>query len=171
MPCTLSEEQMLSCEKQTTAKYTSRNTPPYDANNCKVGTSRKGNNGFMYVVSSPNVNGNKRWVKKQPCSGTRSRRPSRTSSLSRARRQAAQEARYRTSSLSRARRRAAQEARDRAAAWRPRPRNKAPRSRAQGRAAAAAWARANLPQGPFMPENWKHDFQSLETGTTGLGAG
>lgn len=62
---------MLTCKKQHSAKYTERNTPPYDANTCKVGTSRKGNNGLMYVVSAPNRNGFKRWVQKSPSTTTR----------------------------------------------------------------------------------------------------
>ena len=131
---------MLSCKKQTTAKYKYRNTPPYDANRCKVGTSRKGNNGFTYVVSSPNVNGKKRWMKKPAARSPRRYAP---------RRYARRPVR-RTTALSRARLDAARAARDRAAAWRPR--KKAPPSRTQARQAAAAWAAANLPFGPHMPE-------------------
>ena len=54
----------MPCTKQHTKKYTSRNSPPYPANDCKVGSSKKGNDGSMYTVSSPNVNGVKRWLKK-----------------------------------------------------------------------------------------------------------
>ena len=54
----------MPCTKQTTKRYTSRNSPPYPANECKVGSSKKGNDGIMYVVSSPNKNGVKRWLKK-----------------------------------------------------------------------------------------------------------
>ena len=54
----------MPCTKQTTKKYSSRNSPPYPANECKVGSSKKGNDGLMYTVSSPNKNGVKRWLKK-----------------------------------------------------------------------------------------------------------
>ena len=65
----------MPCTKQHTKKYTSRNSPPYPANDCKVGSSKKGNDGSMYTVSSPNVNGVKRWLKKSANSkGTIKRR-------------------------------------------------------------------------------------------------
>ena len=52
----------MPCTKHHTKKYTSRNSPPYSAKDCKVGSSKKGNDGFMYTVSSSNVNGVKRWL-------------------------------------------------------------------------------------------------------------
>lgn len=54
----------MPCTKKTTKKYSSRNSPPYPANECNIGSSRKGNDGLMYTVSSPNKNGVKRWLKK-----------------------------------------------------------------------------------------------------------
>lgn len=65
------------CEKEKKAKYFSRNTPPYDANNCRVGMSKRGNNGEMYRVSRPNIHGWKRWVK---TISARTVRPRKTSS-------------------------------------------------------------------------------------------
>ena len=64
----------MPCTKQTTKRYTSRNSPPYPANECKVGSSKKGNDGIMYVVSSPNKNGVKRWLKKSSQKGLIKRR-------------------------------------------------------------------------------------------------
>lgn len=52
--------------KKHTKKYTTRNSPPYSARDFRPGTSKRGNDGNMYVVSPRSVNGVKRWVKKQP---------------------------------------------------------------------------------------------------------
>ncbi|AAR26831.1 FirrV-1-A7 [Feldmannia irregularis virus a] len=52
--------------KKHTKKYATRNSPPYSARDFRSGTSKRGNDGNMYVVSPRNVNGIKRWVKKQP---------------------------------------------------------------------------------------------------------
>ena len=38
----------MSCEKQTSIKYTTRSSPPISANDCP-GKTRKGNDGLMYV--------------------------------------------------------------------------------------------------------------------------
>lgn len=51
-------------------KFTSRNSPPYPAKHFASGSSKRGNDGTMYVVSRPNINGVRRWLKKTP------RRPS-----------------------------------------------------------------------------------------------
>ena len=56
--------------KQFSKKFTSRNSPPYPAKHFASGSSKRGNDGTMYVVSRPNINGVKRWLKKTP------RRPS-----------------------------------------------------------------------------------------------
>ena len=50
--------------KKHTKKYTSRNSPPYSAKDFRSGTTKRGNDGGTYVVSSPSTNGVKRWVKK-----------------------------------------------------------------------------------------------------------
>lgn len=56
----------MAALKKHTKKYTTRNSPPYSARDFRPGTSKRGNDGNMYVVSSRSVNGVKRWVKKQP---------------------------------------------------------------------------------------------------------
>lgn len=43
-----------------------RSSPPYSARDFRPGTSKRGNDGIMYVVSSRSVNGVKRWLKKKP---------------------------------------------------------------------------------------------------------
>ena len=53
----------MPCTKQTTKKYQQRNAPPYPGNQCREGERKLGNDGQWYVVSKPNVNGVKRWVK------------------------------------------------------------------------------------------------------------
>ena len=50
--------------KKHTKKYRDRRSPPYSANDFKTGTTKKGNDNSMYVVSSPNINGVRRWLKK-----------------------------------------------------------------------------------------------------------
>lgn len=59
----------MPCTKQDTRRYTNRNSPPYPGNECRVGQRMRGNDGQWYVVSSPNVNGVKRWVKVKEASG------------------------------------------------------------------------------------------------------
>ena len=53
----------MPCTKQTTKKYTTRKSPPYPANKCRIGQRKQGNDGQWYVVSKPNVSGVKRWTK------------------------------------------------------------------------------------------------------------
>lgn len=53
----------MPCTKQTTKKYQQRNAPPYPGNQCREGERKLGNDGQWYVVSKPNVNGVKRWIK------------------------------------------------------------------------------------------------------------
>lgn len=145
---------MLSCKKRTTTKYTSRNTPPYDANTCKVGTSRKGNNGFMYVVSSPNRNGMKRWMKK-PASKT-------SKTARKTVRKTVRKPVRKTSKVSTAKSRAVQESRLRAKKWAEdrraktstrasRPTRRTASSVADSRRRAAEWAKKNLPNHPSTP--------------------
>lgn len=50
---------MLSCKKQLSKKYTTRNSPPYRANDCK-NLIKKGNDGLSYI-SSPDKNGIYKW--------------------------------------------------------------------------------------------------------------
>lgn len=50
------------CVEQKTKKYTSRNSPPYPANECPPGTKIKGNDKKWYVAI-PNVNGINTWKK------------------------------------------------------------------------------------------------------------
>lgn len=52
----------MPCEKRSTKKYTTRNSPPYPANECK-NLTRKGNDGTFYE-SRPNKNNVYRWYKK-----------------------------------------------------------------------------------------------------------
>ncbi|CAM9812904.1 unnamed protein product [Ectocarpus sp. 12 AP-2014] len=61
--------------KKNTKKYTTRNSPPYSARDSRSGTSKRGNDGNMYVVSPRSVNGVKRWVKKQPLKPSKSSLP------------------------------------------------------------------------------------------------
>ena len=49
------------CDRQTTKKYTARKSPPYPANKCPEGQSRKGNDGRMYKAVA-NAKGVKRWL-------------------------------------------------------------------------------------------------------------
>lgn len=53
----------MTCSKINTKKYSERPSPPYKASQCKTGSKKRGNNGEWYVVSKPNVNGVKRWIK------------------------------------------------------------------------------------------------------------
>ena len=53
------------CDRQTTKKYTVRNSPPYPANKCPEGQTRKGNDGKMYKAVA-NSKGVKRWVLSSP---------------------------------------------------------------------------------------------------------
>lgn len=53
----------MECKKKTTKKYTSRKSPPYNANEC-CDSNKQGNDGRMYV-SIPNKNGVCRWVLKK----------------------------------------------------------------------------------------------------------
>lgn len=53
----------MPCTKQSTRRYTDRNSPPYPGNQCPEGMRLRGNDGSWYVVSKPNVNGIKRWVR------------------------------------------------------------------------------------------------------------
>lgn len=57
--------------KKTTKAYRTRPSPPYSARDFKVGTTKKGNDGNRYVVSSPSKIGIKRWVKKSAKKTTR----------------------------------------------------------------------------------------------------
>lgn len=52
-----------TCTKQSARRYTDRPSPPYPGNQCRQGQRKLGNDGNWYVVSKPNVNGVKRWVK------------------------------------------------------------------------------------------------------------
>ena len=71
---------MPSC-REYSERYTSRPSPPFNARHFAAGTSKKGNDGKTYIVSRPNVNGVKRWVKKSSkTSSSRRRRTSSTSS-------------------------------------------------------------------------------------------
>jgi|MDTC01.3.fsa_nt_gb hypothetical protein len=50
-----------SCRKQRTSKYTTRNSPPFPANQCQ-GRKMKGNDGTFYL-SKPDKRGIFRWEK------------------------------------------------------------------------------------------------------------
>ena len=63
--------------KNQTKKYTSRNSPPYSAKDFRPGTTKRGNDGGTYVVSSPSTNGVKRWVKSRKTSKKTSQNKSR----------------------------------------------------------------------------------------------
>lgn len=52
----------MPCQKRFTKYYTTRNSPPYPAKECK-NLTRKGNDGTFYV-SRPNKNNVYRWYKK-----------------------------------------------------------------------------------------------------------
>lgn len=47
------------CERQTTKRYTERNSPPYPGTAC-CGQTKKGNDGDMYT-SKPAADGSCRW--------------------------------------------------------------------------------------------------------------
>lgn len=53
----------MPCTKQSTRRYVDRNSPPYPGNQCPEGMRLRGNDGAWYVVSRPNVNGVKRWLR------------------------------------------------------------------------------------------------------------
>ena len=55
----------MPCTKQYARKYVNRNAPPYPGNQCREGQRKLGNDGQWYVVSKPNVNGVKRWIKER----------------------------------------------------------------------------------------------------------
>jgi hypothetical protein len=59
---TTSKKKM--CERQTTNKYTSRNSPPYKANEC-CGKTKKGNDGQKYI-SKADKNGVCKWITAKP---------------------------------------------------------------------------------------------------------
>jgi len=63
---------MPSC-RESSERYTSRPSPPYAARHFASGSSKKGNDGKTYIVSRPNVNGVKRWVKKSSAKKTKKR--------------------------------------------------------------------------------------------------
>lgn len=63
---------MPSC-RESSERYTSRPSPPYAARHFASGSSKKGNDGKTYIVSRPNVNGVKRWVKKSSVKKTKKR--------------------------------------------------------------------------------------------------
>lgn len=52
-----------SCTEQFARKYVNRPSPPYPGNQCQEGDRKMGNDGNWYVVSRPNVNGVKRWIR------------------------------------------------------------------------------------------------------------
>jgi len=51
------------CERQTTKKYTTRPGPPFPANQCPPGCTRRGNDGHMYVTRSSGRPGVRRWFR------------------------------------------------------------------------------------------------------------
>lgn len=51
---------MSNCKKETSNKYTSRNSPPFSANKCKS-MKKQGNDGNVYK-SVPNKRGVFRWI-------------------------------------------------------------------------------------------------------------
>lgn len=67
----------MACSRQTTKKYTSRDSPPYPANQC-CSQTKKGNDGLMYV-SKRNSSGVCTWSLKKR-SKLNSRKSSRKSS-------------------------------------------------------------------------------------------
>lgn len=69
---------MPSC-REYSERFTSRPSPPFNARHFAAGTSKKGNDGKTYIVSRPNVNGVKRWVKKSTKTSPRRRTPSTSS--------------------------------------------------------------------------------------------
>lgn len=52
-----------SCTEQFARRYVDRPSPPYPGNQCQEGDRKMGNDGNWYVVSKPNVNGVKRWIR------------------------------------------------------------------------------------------------------------
>lgn len=58
---------MSGCRRQTTKKYTERNSPPFPANQCP-GALKLGNDNELYK-SSPDINGVCRWSKVKGCDG------------------------------------------------------------------------------------------------------
>ncbi len=58
-------KQAMHCDEQFTKKYTSRNSPPYPANDCR-GRRLRGNDGNFYKTAK-NKNGVYRWIKSTPC--------------------------------------------------------------------------------------------------------
>lgn len=60
------------CERQTTKKYTSRNSPPYKANEC-CGSTKTGNDGQKYT-SKADKNGVCRWAKSNSTADHRSKK-------------------------------------------------------------------------------------------------
>jgi len=53
-------KRVYHCVRQTKKKYTSRNSPPYPAQECPH-KKKKGNDGKMYI-SKDNINGIFHWV-------------------------------------------------------------------------------------------------------------
>jgi len=52
----------MNCVESKLKKYTSRNSPPFPANECPEGMIKKGNDGVLYIVKKGS-NGVNRWVK------------------------------------------------------------------------------------------------------------
>ena len=59
-----------SCTEQSARRYVNRPSPPYPGNQCQEGDRKMGNDGNWYVVSKPNVNGVKRWIRAAPAPRT-----------------------------------------------------------------------------------------------------